>query len=121
MAQFVCIGLVDMYPYKHRLAEGCRSTRWKVVGMLPPPSLVAQSRCDVSAAPMANADGRHPPQFTIAEQSLAAMAAPESAAAAAFHGSSALWAEPLALGGLSEAYTVVVEPLDRTLQTNSRK
>ena len=44
------------------------------------------------------------------------MAAPGSAAATAFQGSSALWAEPLALGGLSEAYTAVVEPLDRALQ-----
>lgn len=44
------------------------------------------------------------------------MAAPGSAAATAFQGSCALWAEPLALGGLSEAYTAVVEPLDRALQ-----
>lgn len=44
------------------------------------------------------------------------MSAPGSAAATAFQGSSALWAEPLTLGGLGEAYTAVVEPLDRALK-----
>lgn len=44
------------------------------------------------------------------------MVAPESAAATAFQGSSALRAEPLALGSLSKAYTAIVEPFNGTLQ-----
>lgn len=38
------------------------------------------------------------------------------AAAPPLHGSGALRAEPLSLGGLGQTHTAVVEPLDGTLQ-----